>query len=89
MLNLCVGLVSSLLYAFVARRYKYRKGDDICNTIHMQYNMEILFQRSVKTVTINATTYFDEITLITSIANFHVSSICESQALVVHLTTLL
>ena len=32
MLNLCVGLVSLLLYAVVARRYKYRKRDDICNT---------------------------------------------------------
>ena len=32
MLNLCVGLVSLLVYTVVARRYKYRKRDDICNT---------------------------------------------------------
>ncbi len=31
-LNLCVGLVSLLIYTIVARRYKYRKRDDICNT---------------------------------------------------------
>ena len=30
-LNLCVGLVSLLIYTVVARRYKYRKRDDICN----------------------------------------------------------
>ncbi len=31
-LNLCVGLVSLLIYTIVARSYKYRKRDDICNT---------------------------------------------------------
>ena len=31
MLNLCVGFVSLLVYTVVARRYKYRKRDDICN----------------------------------------------------------
>ena len=31
-LNICVGLVSLLIYSFVTRKYKYRKRDDICNT---------------------------------------------------------
>ena len=31
-LNLCIGLVSLLIYSFVTRKYKYRKRDDICNT---------------------------------------------------------
>lgn len=29
--NLCVGVVSLLLYTVVARGYKYRKRDDVCN----------------------------------------------------------
>ena len=31
LLNLCIGLVSLIMYTVVARRYKYRKRDDICN----------------------------------------------------------
>ena len=29
--NLAIGLVSLVIFIFVARRYKYRKRDDICN----------------------------------------------------------
>ena len=29
--NFCIGLVSLTIYTLVARRYKYRKRDDICN----------------------------------------------------------
>ena len=29
--NICIGLVSLVIYSVVARRYKYRKRDNICN----------------------------------------------------------
>lgn len=31
LMNIVIGIVSLLIYALIARRYKYRKRDDICN----------------------------------------------------------
>ena len=31
LLNICIGMASLILYTIVARKYKYRKRDDICN----------------------------------------------------------